>query len=155
MKNVVIIVLILSKSLLGMAQDMVVTLEGKSIKSKILKQEVKYSVILPKDYSKNEKAYPVVYLLHGLGGNHYSWLEYGRLSQHVERAVNNKEIQPMIYVMPEGYRTYYVNDFYGEFLYQDMFIKELVPFIDANYRTLPKKDKRATIGFSMGGFGAL
>jgi len=155
MKIIVIIVAILLQSQLGFAQDMVITYEGKSIDSKILNQEVKYSIILPKDYETSKKTYPVVYLLHGLGGNHYSWLEYGRLSQHVDQAVNNNEIQSMIYVMPEGYRTYYVNDFYGKFQYQDMFIKELVPFIDANYRTIPKKEKRATVGFSMGGFGAL
>ncbi len=143
------------QSSLGFAQDMVVTYEGKSIDSKILNQPVKYSIILPKDYFESKKSYPVVYLLHGLGGNDYSWLEYGRLSQHIEDAVSKNKIHPMIYVMPEGYRTYYVNDFYRKFLYQDMFVKELVPFIDANYRTIPNNKNRATIGFSMGGFGAL
>jgi enterochelin esterase-like enzyme len=155
MKTLVVIILILLQSQLGLAQDMVVTYEVKSIDSEILNQEVKYSIILPREYSKSKKVYPVVYLLHGLGGNHYSWLEYGRLSQHVQKAVSNGEIQPMIYVMPEGYSTYYVNDFYGKFRYQDMFINELVPFIDANYRTIPNSKNRATIGFSMGGFGAL
>jgi enterochelin esterase-like enzyme len=140
---------------MGSSQDMVVTYEGKSINSKILNQPVKYSIILPKDYLKSEKNYSVVYLLHGLGGNDYSWLEYGRLSQYIEDKVSKNEIQPMIYVMPEGYSTYYVNDFYGKFLYQDMFVKELVPFIDANYRTIANNKNRATIGFSMGGFGAL
>ena len=155
MKKIVVIISILLQFQFGFAQDMVITQEGKAIQSIILNQEVKYSIILPKDYSKSEKSYPVVYLLHGLGGNHYSWLEYGRLSQYVEKAVYNGDIQEMIYVMPEGYSTYYINDFYGKFPYQDMFIKELVPYIDTNYRTLPNNKKRATIGFSMGGFGAL
>ncbi|MBJ7881948.1 alpha/beta hydrolase [Gelidibacter salicanalis] len=155
MRTFVIILLFILQSPMGSAQDMVVTYEGKSIESKILGQTVKYSIILPKDYLKSEKRYPVVYLLHGLGGNDYSWLEYGRLGQHIDDVVNKNEIQSMIYVMPEGYSTYYVNDFYGKFSYQDMFVNELVPFIDANYRTMPNNKNRATIGFSMGGFGAL
>lgn len=147
--------LFLFQSHKGSTQDMVYVYEGKSIDSGILSQSVKYSIILPEDYYESNKRYPVVYLLHGLGDTHYSWLEYGRLSQFIEKKVHNEEIQPMIYVMPEGYRTYYVNDFYGKFLYQDMFVKELVPYIDANYRTIPDNRGRATIGVSMGGFGAL
>jgi enterochelin esterase-like enzyme len=137
------------------AQNMVVTYEGKSMESKVINQTVKYSIILPEDYYTSKMEYSVVYLLHGLGGNDYSWLEYGRLSQHIEQAVKDKKIKPMIYVMPEGYRTYYVNDYYGKFLYQDMFINEFIPFIDAEYRTIPNSKNRATMGFSMGGFGAL
>ena len=155
MKIFIIILLFIFQSFMGFTQDMVITYEGKSIESKILNQAVKYSIILPKDYLESKKSYPVVYLLHGLGGNDSSWLEYGRLGQYVEAAVNNNQIQPMIYVMPEGYRTYYVNDFYNKFMYQDMFINELVPFIDAHYRTIPNSKNRATMGFSMGGFGAL
>lgn len=155
MRFFVIILLILFQSQMVLSQDKVLTYEGKLIESKILDQAVKYSIILPKDYYESKKKYSVVYLLHGLGGNDHSWLEYGRLSQYIEDAVSKNEIEPMIYVMPEGYRTYYVNDFYGKFLYQDMFVDELVPFIDNNYRTIPNNKNRATIGFSMGGFGAL
>lgn len=129
--------------------------EGLVMSSKILSQDVKYSVILPEDYYKSGKRYPVVYLLHGLGDNESSWLEYGQVSQTVDAAVRSKQIIPMIYVMPEGYRSYYVNDYAGRFRYEDMFIKELVPFIDQQYRTVADKGHRATLGYSMGGFGAL
>jgi enterochelin esterase-like enzyme len=155
MRTVVIIFLLILFSQMSLAQNMVITYEGNSMESKVLNQTVKYSIILPKDYYTSKKEYSVVYLLHGLNGKDYSWLEYGRLSQHIEDAVKNGKIKPMIYVMPEGYRTYYVNDYYGEFLYQDMFIKELIPFIDEEYRTIRNSKNRATMGFSMGGFGAL
>jgi enterochelin esterase-like enzyme len=61
----------------------------------------------------------------------------------------------MIFIMPEGYRTYYVNDYKGTFLYQDMFVKELVPYIDSMFQTIPDPRHRGLIGYSMGGFGAL
>jgi len=129
--------------------------ESLSFYSNILKQEVKYSVCLPADYFKTKKDYGVVYLLHGLGDDESSWLEYGRIGQVADRYVRNKEIVPMIFIMPQGFRTYYVNDYAGSFLYQDMFVKELVPLVDSLYRTIPDKQHRAAMGYSMGGFGAL
>jgi enterochelin esterase-like enzyme len=129
--------------------------ESVTFFSHILKQDVKYSVCLPEDYSTSEKNYPVVYLLHGLGDDESSWLEYGRISQFAEEMVRNREIVPMIFIMPQGFRNYYVNDYAGTFLYQDMFVKELVPLIDSLYRTIKNTHNRAVMGYSMGGFGAL
>lgn len=130
-------------------------MEGMSLTSVILGQEVNYSIVLPLDYYTTNRTYPVVYLLHGLGDNESSWLEYGRIAQIGDASVAAKEIVPMIFVMPQGFRNYYVNDYAGTFLYEDMFIKELVPFIDKTYRTIPDNLHRATMGYSMGGFGAL
>ncbi|MDZ4747852.1 MAG: alpha/beta hydrolase-fold protein [Saprospiraceae bacterium] len=129
--------------------------EGLSMTSKILEQEVKYSIVLPEGYFSGKKNYPVVYLLHGLGDNESSWLEYGRIAQIADAALVEKEIIPMIYIMPQGYRNYYVNDYAGTFLYEDMFVNEMVPFIDTMYRTIADKGHRAAMGYSMGGFGAL
>jgi enterochelin esterase-like enzyme len=64
-------------------------------------------------------------------------------------------LHKLIFVMPQGFRNYYVNDYAGTFLYEDMFVKELVPFIDKTYRTIADHTHRATMGYSMGGFGAL
>ena len=139
----------------GQKESNLITLEDESMYSHILKQEVKYSICLPEDYHHSKGKYPVVYMLHGLGDNASSWLEYGRIDSFVKQRVKSGHIIPMIYVMPEGYRTYYVNDYYGKFKYQDMFIKELIPHIDKKYRTQADKAHRATIGYSMGGFGAL
>ena len=130
-------------------------MEGMSMTSVILGQEVNYSIVLPLDYYNSNKSYPVVYLLHGLGDNESSWLEYGRIAQLGDAAVAAKEIVPMIFVMPQGFRNYYVNDYAGTFRYEDMFVQELVPFIDKTYRTIPDHTHRATMGYSMGGFGAL
>ncbi len=155
MSKKVILYILLFCAAPSFAQTNIRIQEGLTMKSKILNQDLKYSIILPEDYYSTQKAYPVVYLLHGLGDDESSWLEYGRVNQYTDGAVSRGEIQPMIYIMPQGFRTYYVNDFAGKFMYQDMFIKELVPFIDKQYRTIPNKEHRATMGYSMGGYGAL
>lgn len=130
-------------------------LESLSMYSEILGREVKFSLCLPEKYYMEKTAYPVVYLLHGLGDDETSWLEYGRISQVADRLTEEREIGPMIFVMPQGFRCYYSNDFDGKFRYQDMLIEELIPYIDKHYRTIPDRQQRATIGYSMGGFGAL
>jgi enterochelin esterase-like enzyme len=130
-------------------------MESLVMPSRILNQDVKFSVCLPPDYYDANQSFPVVYLLHGLGDDETAWLEYGRISQYAEQGLKNGEIIPMIFIMPQGYRTYYVNDYKGAFLYQDMFVKELVPYIDSTFRTIADKGHRALMGYSMGGFGAL
>jgi len=129
--------------------------ENLHFNSTLLKQEVAYSIILPSDYFSSGKSYPVIYFLHGLGDNESSWLEYGKISQYMDRMVNAGTIAPFICVMPQGFRSYYSNFYDGSFPYQDMFVKELVPFIDKKYRTQASAKKRGVMGYSMGGFGAL
>ncbi|MBP7022892.1 MAG: esterase family protein [Bacteroidales bacterium] len=130
-------------------------MESLSMHSNILNKDIKYSICLPENYYKSKKPFPVVYLLHGLGDDETAWIEYGCINQIADKAVKDGEIVPMIFVIPQGFRTYYVNDYAGKFPYQDMFIKELIPFIDKQYKTIPDANHRATLGYSMGGFGAL
>lgn len=137
------------------AQDSLRIMESLVMHSRILDQDVKYSVCLPAGYDTSERYYPVVYMLHGLGDDETAWLEFGRISQYYDAEFAKGNISPMIFIMPEGYRTYYVNDYKGTFLYEDMFIKELVPYIDSLYWTMPDARYRGLIGYSMGGFGAL
>ncbi len=130
-------------------------LESMVMPSHILKQDVHFSVCLPQNYYSNTHSFPVVYLLHGLGDDETSWLEYGQIAQYADKSVAAGEIAPMIFILPEAFRTYYVNDYKGSFLYQDMFVKELVPYIDSLFRTIADRQHRAVMGYSMGGFGAL
>lgn len=130
-------------------------MESMVMTSRILKQDVHFSVCLPANYYKVKQSFPVVYLLHGLGDDETSWLEYGQISQYADKSVESGEMVPMIFVMPEAFRTYYVNDFKGSFRYQDMFVNELIPYIDSLFRTKSDRQHRALMGYSMGGFGAL
>lgn len=151
-KSILLIILSLA---LSQASGQVIVQESLSMHSVILGSDVRYTVSLPDDYYTSSRRYPVVYLLHGLGDNEVSWIEYGRIKQASDKAVRAGEIEPMIFIMPQGYRSYYVNDYRGNFRYQDMFINELIPFIDSHYRTIADAAHRATLGYSMGGFGAL
>ena len=137
------------------AQENLYIMESLSMHSRILDQDIKYSIILPENYYNEKSAYPVVYMLHGLGDDETAWLEFGRVSQYYNEEIRKNEVVPMIFIMPQGFRTYYVNDYAGTFRYQDMFIKELVPYIDSMYRTIPDSRHRGLTGYSMGGFGAL
>ncbi|MDR0763458.1 MAG: esterase family protein [Bacteroidales bacterium] len=127
------------------------------INSKILGMSIKYSVFLPADYVKNpNKHYPVVYLLHGLGDDHKSWNDqWLNIAARIENWENTAGLEPMIYIMPQGFRSYYVNRYDGKFNYMDMFVEELVPEIDRIYRTVADREHRAVVGYSMGGFGAM
>lgn len=131
------------------------TQESISFRSNILDMEVRYSVVLPNDYYESGKNYPVLYMLHGLGDNETSWLEYGRVESILDQMTDMKQIKPFICVMPQGFRSYYTDHYDGTFNYQQMFIQELVPRIDSIYRTFPDASQRAVTGYSMGGFGAI
>lgn len=123
--------------------------------SQMLNRPLRYSVYLPAGYNKENKSYPTVYLLHGFGDNETSWINGGNIDRIIKELEEKGEIEPMIYVMPQGYNSYYVNRFDGTFNYMDMFVKEFVPLIDSLYRTRKTPGQRAVVGYSMGGYGAL
>lgn len=123
------------------------------VESNLLHRSINYSVLLPEGYDESEESYPVVYLLHGYGDNETAWHTGGGLQFYVD--LNSAETVPMIYVMPQGFNTYYINKYNGNYPYMDMFATELVPAIDARFRTKKDKTQRAVMGYSMGGYGAL
>jgi enterochelin esterase-like enzyme len=125
--------------------------------SDIMGTDIPFSILLPASYVyEKDKTYPVVYMLHGLGDNHNSWNgKYLTANSKIKNMESAGKISEMIYVYPEGFSTYYCNYYTGKYNYMDMFVNELVPYIDANYRTIPDREHRGTIGYSMGGFGAM
>src|SRR5262245_55669509 len=118
-------------------------------------------IYLPPEYERSEVGYPVVYFLAGFsnGGVYLlgesAWAE--TLPQRVDRLVNNGAIRPMIVVMPDcvtrfGGSQYINSSATGR--YADHLVDELVPFVDARYRTLADRDHRVVMGKSSGGYGA-
>ncbi len=126
-----------------------------NIQSKILNQKISYSVILPSSYHVETKEYPVIYLLHGYGGNYESWLTRCNIAQLVDSLLMEGDIGEFIYIMPDAKNSYYINNYDSTFLYNDFFIKELVPSIDSLFRTRKQKEFRTLMGLSMGGFGSI
>lgn len=129
---------------------------GIGVPSKILKQSVNIAVLLPDDYLRSpDKRYGVVYLLHGYGDTHTAWNDQWLRIEQLISECEKQGLERMIYIMPSGFSSYYVNRHDGNFDYMDMFAQELVPYIDKTYRTIADRDHRAVVGYSMGGFGAM
>lgn len=125
------------------------------IQSKILNRNVSYSVMLPSSYHIDTREYPVIYLLHGYGGNYESWLSRCDIDQLVDSLLHNNAIGEFIYIMPDAGNSYYINNFDSSFMYHDFFVKELVPAVDSIFRTMKQKEFRTLMGLSMGGFGSI
>ncbi|HEX6892966.1 MAG TPA: alpha/beta hydrolase-fold protein [Chryseolinea sp.] len=129
--------------------------ESLKIKSSTLGKDVEYSVYLPADYDKSNRRYPVLYLLHGYTDDETGWTQFGEAQLIGDRLIQNGEAAPMIIVMPDGGVSWYMNSFDGKTKYEDFFVKEFIPHIDATYRTRTTKQYRAIAGLSMGGYGTL
>jgi uncharacterized protein rv1288/MT1326 len=109
------------------------------------------NVLLPADYASSGKRYPVLYLFHGGGGNYTQY----------DRELNIRamtEGRDLIVVMPDAGVSWHCNPVSARNRKRDwetFQIEELIPWVDATFRTFPEQAGRAVSGFSMGGFGAL
>ncbi|TME35171.1 MAG: hypothetical protein E6I75_12675 [Chloroflexi bacterium] len=123
--------------------------------SPIIGESFAYRVYLPPDYLRAPKRlYPVLYMLHGNGGNYTEWSD-SYLPEQVDRMIVAGEIQPMIVVMPDdGESTYWANWDSGP-RWGDYVTDDVVSAIDQRYRTQANPAGRAIGGLSMGGLGAL
>ncbi len=121
--------------------------------SDIVDQEVGYCIYLPPDYeSSGGKRYPVIYNLHGNGGNEFTSLDS---VQVLHEGIVEGRWPSMIMVLPNGGRsTFYKDSADGRFPIESVFITEFIPYIDANYRTIAERKGRCIEGFSMGGRGS-
>jgi S-formylglutathione hydrolase FrmB len=130
-------------------------IETQTVKSKILNRDVHYTVYLPPDYAVSERSYPVVYLLHGLSGDNMQWVQWGEINRYADKAIGEGTIPPMIIVMPNANRSWYINSYDGKVKYEDFFVKEFIPAVEKAFRIKGEKTYRGIAGLSMGGYGAL
>lgn len=126
------------------------TVDTILVYSKAMKKDIKCVVIKPAGYAQLEKL-PVVYLLHGYSGNYAGWIkEAPQLARRVD------ELNILIVCPDAGYGSWYFDSPIDSAVrYETFMIKELVPYIDAQYKTNPNRKFRAISGLSMGGHGAL
>lgn len=117
-----------------------------------MQTEVGYSVVLPPGYEATERRFPVVYWLHGGGGNECSSV----FTANVWRDLYAKQqVGEVILVYPNGFRSGYMDHHNGKVMIESMIIRELIPRIDRRFRTIATRAGRAAHGFSMGASGAL
>ncbi len=113
-------------------------------------------IYLPPSYEFSQKRYPVIYVLHGFGGNAKSLTN--KVKSAMDRMIQNEEIGEMIAVFVDGSNRfdgsqYISSPTIGD--YETYIVRDVVNFIDANYRTIPHRDSRGITGFSMGGYGSM
>jgi enterochelin esterase-like enzyme len=130
-------------------------LEGQTFQSEILGEEVRFTVYLPYDYDTSQRYYPVVYLLHGYTDNDMGWVQFGEAQRIADEGIANGSIPPMILAMPDGGLSWYINNFDGSVRYEDFFVEEFIPHIEATFRIRTEKRYRGVAGLSMGGYGSL
>jgi S-formylglutathione hydrolase FrmB len=129
----------------------------RAFRSAILGSSVRYCVFLPANYSSPDakaQRYPVLYLLHGLGGNEQSAAVSGEWNV-LRDLRRDRKVGDFLLVAPDGWDTFYTNSRDSKILYGDFFIREFMPFIERTYRVHAERVARGITGFSMGGYGAL
>ena len=124
------------------------------------------TIYTPPGYESSTEKYPVLYLLHGAGGDEEAWMELGRTSQIMDNLIAHGKAKPMIVVMPNGNVSqdaapgmgsdgYFKPQFMApqtmNGIYEANFM-DIIKFTEDNYRVIADKEHRAIAGLSMGGF---
>lgn len=137
--------------------------------SPTLGMDRRITIYTPPFYESNKKSYPVLYLLHGMGGDEEAWIELGRTAQILDNLIAQGRAKPMIVVMPNGNASQEAAPgesslgFVSPNMQQPKTMEgsyeaafpDIIQFVEKNYRTIKKKSGRAIAGLSMGGFHSL
>ena len=121
--------------------------------SKLVNQKIGYCIYLPPSYkSSPKKRYPVIYNLHGNGGNEFTSLDSIAL---LHEGIKNKRWPEIIMILPNGgHSTFYKDSADGKFPLESILMTEFIPLMDKTYRTIADRSGRCIEGFSMGGRGS-
>lgn len=126
----------------------------RTFRSATLGTDVGYNVLLPQGYASSATRYPVIYTLHGVYGDEHS--SVAAVAPPLSRAMAAGAIPPVIVVFVNGADyTFYADSPDGRIPAETVFVDELIPHVDATYRTIAERRGRVIEGFSMGGFAAL
>jgi enterochelin esterase-like enzyme len=122
--------------------------------SKTLGGEVSYHIYLPPQYDEQpSRRFPVIYWLHGLGGNQRGGT--ATFGKQAADAMRDGALPPALIVFVNGMvSSFYVDWANDKRPVESIIIKDLIPHVDATYRTIAKREGRAIEGYSMGGWGA-
>jgi len=125
--------------------------------SKTVGVKRKALIYAPPGYSKDKK-YPVLYLLHGIGGDEKEWFNQGQPQIILDNLYAEKKVEPMIVVLPNGRAMKddrAIGDVYGKAAafatFEQDLLKDLIPSVEKNYPVIKDNQHRAIAGLSMGG----
>lgn len=147
MKKLSFLLVLIFLSQISFSKNQVDTI---SVFSPSMKKELKSVVIVPENYS-TKRHYPVVYLLHGYGGNFADWVK------KVPSIKTLSTEHQLIVVCPDGgLSSWYIDSpIDSTSQYESYVTRDLLSYVDAHYATIPERSERAITGLSMGGHGAL
>ena len=136
--------------------------------SKSLNKTRRMNVYTPPGYESGSGRYPVLYLLHGMGGDEAEWVTAGRAPQILDNLIAQGRAKPMIIVMPNGHSS---QDAAPDFVpvtnpaqvgggsegmsFPESVVPDIMPFVEKSYRVVANRENRAVAGLSMGGAHAL
>lgn len=124
-------------------------MQDRVFQSESLGRQMHYRILLPKGYFESDRYYPVLYLLHGWGGDYQNWSTLTNLAKYAEHL-------PIIIVMPDAGNSWYVD---SATVPQDKFeqymIKDVVDEVEHQWRAIRAPHRRAIAGLSMGGYAAV
>lgn len=127
------------------------------------------TIYTPAGYETSKEKYPVLYLLHGAGGDEEAWIALGRASQILDNLIAQGKAKPMIVVMTNGnviqeaasgestmgyYKPSFMIEHTMDGLFEETF-PDVIKFVESNYRVKAEKAGRAIAGLSMGGYHSL
>jgi len=145
---IVIIVILLMTNFISSAETPS-SLKKLSYNSKTLNTTRLMNVYLPAGYSSGIN-YPVLYLLHGGGGNQDEWTSSGNAKSILDSAISNGKAVPMIVVMPDcGGQAQ------TEATFTKLLMDDIIPYVESNFQVRTDKDSRALAGLSWGGLQTL
>ena len=125
--------------------------------SKSLGKQRSLHVYTPPGYDTSRAKLPVLYLFHGAGDNDATWTVLGRAHVILDNLLAQKKAQPMVVVMTDGHASFAQPDPNADArtrnarAFERDLIEDVMPFVEANYRTINERASRAIIGLSMGG----
>ncbi len=175
MKKLVSLVVAASISVAALAQDIVKqapvgfdvlqanilhgTIDTIAYKSKTVDTTRRSLIYTPPGFSKTKK-YPVLYLLHGIGGDEKEWFNQGKPQVILDNLYAQGKLEPMIVVLPNG-RAMKDDRAVGNIMepekvkafatFEQDLLNDLIPYVESHYPVLTDKDHRAIAGLSMGG----
>ncbi len=145
----IIYILLLGYSTFVVALFAQVAVVEDSLYSSAISTITKYYVILPEGYSKGQERFPILYLLHGLGGDYTNWVKMTNLVHYAKK-------YRIIIVTPDAKDGWYSNSpFLKNSNYEDLIINDVISSVEKKYRIIQTKFNRAIAGLSMGGYGAI